>query len=348
MYVDYFFFSYSRIDSFFMNIVIESQIDFVKGGSMVAYIDLIILENLFMNYLILYTTGRLLNKKQSKVRIIIASVVGTAYVFSLCFKLTNIVLNFSKFAIGVLLVKICFRSKGIKVLIKETAVFFFTSFIYAGCSLGFLHIMKPKIVYIVNGIIIGGEYIFEILIISSIVSFTLIKLSMNLVKIKYCLNKKNMICNIQIFYNDRSIKLKALVDTGNLLTDPITNKPVVIVYKEKVRALFDNKHLEIIDALIGGDIVKESEIDNMHIRMIPYTSVGKRQGTMIVCNVDKIKLEYQDIENELNNILIGFYNEALSKNDKYSALIGLQILEGSKIDNEHISKVKSKSKYSIC
>lgn len=348
MKVDYFFFSYSRNDSFFTKNIIKSIIDFIEGGSMVAYIDLIILENLFMNALILYTTGKLLNKKLNKKRICLASIVGTIYVFSLCFKLTSFTLNVSKFVMGIILVKICFGSKNIKVIIKETMIYFFTSFIYAGCSLGFLHILKPKVVYIVNGIIIGGEYIFEIVVISGLVSLALVKLSIRLIKLKEHFNRKNMICNIQIFYKERSIKLRALVDTGNLLVDSITGKPVVIVYKEKIRSLFDNQHLEKIDSLMGGDIVGDCTFDSTCIRAIPYTSVGKSNGMMVVCNVDKIKLEYQDEENEINDVLIGFYNEALSNNDKYSALIGLQILEGSKINNEHISNVKGKGKYSIC
>ena len=35
-------------------------------------------------------------------------------------------------------------------------------------------------------------------------------------------------------------------------------------------------------------------------------------------------------------------------NDKYSALVGLQIFEGSKLKNEFIKNAKSKSKYSVC
>ena len=157
-----------------------------------------------------------------------------------------------------------------------------------------------------------------------------------------------MICNLEIILNKRSIRLKALLDSGNLLTDSLTGAPVIIVYKEKIRALFDNKNLKLIDSIMeGGDLENES-ISEYNIRAIPYVSVGQCNGIMVVCKVDKVKVEYQGELNEINNVLIGFYNEALSKNDKYSALIGLQILERSKINNEHISSVKGKGKYSVC
>jgi len=315
---------------------------------MVAYIDLIVLENFCMNLLILYTTAKLLGNSINKSRMIIASIVGTMYVFSLCFKFSNTILTISKVIMGLIVVGIGIQSKGFIGTIKNTSVYFFTSFIYAGCALGFLHIVKPKVIYIVNGIIIGGEYIFEIVGISSIISFILIKTSMKLIKLKSYFRKKNMICNIELFLNDRSLKLKALLDSGNLLTDTITGAPVIIVYKEKIRALFDNCYLKYIDSLTEGGDIENEFYNEYNIRVIPYVSVGQSNGLMVVCKVDKVKVEYQGESNVIDNVLIGFYNEALSKNDKYSALIGLQILEGSKIDNEHISNVKSKGKYSIC
>ncbi len=315
---------------------------------MVAYLDLIILENLCMNYLILFTTGKLLNRGIKKSRIFIASMLGALYVFSLYFDVPTFVLNLSKFVIGAILVKICFCSKKITTVLKETIVYFFVSFIYAGCALGFVHIVRPKVVYIVNGIIIGGEYIFEVVLISAIVSWALIKSSIKLIKFKQKFTKKDMICNLEIFMNDKSVKMKALLDTGNLLKDPISKDPVVIVSKEKVRCLFNNKTLEQIDSLMGGDELQKDFDNDARIKIVPYISVGNKNGIMVAYKVDKMKVEYHDEVNEISNVLIGFYNDALSKNDKYSALIGLQILERSTVNNGHTANVKSKSKYSVC
>lgn len=314
---------------------------------MTAYIDMIILENLIMNVIILNTTAKLLNRSVKKRRIIISSLIGTLYVFTLCFNCNNLLLNISKIVMGITLVKICFGSAHVNQILKETIVFFFTSFVYAGCALAFMHIAKPKVVYIVNGIIIGGEYIFEIAVLSAVVGMLLIKSSIKLIKLKSHFNRRNMICNIEIFHKNRRIKLKALLDTGNLLIDPISNQPVVIVYKESIRSLFSNEFLNEIDQMMGGDAEFKS-VSCENIRAVPFSSVGNKDGVLIACVVDKMKVEYQDELNEINNVLIGFYNEALSKNSKYSALIGLQILEGSKINNEYIANAKGKGKYSIC
>lgn len=315
---------------------------------MIAYLDLIILENLCMNYLILYTTGKLLNRNIKKLRLFLASIVGALYVFSLYINVPNYVLNISKVLIALLLVKMGFNSNKIKNIIKEAIVLFMVTFVYSGCALGFLHFMKPKVIYIVNGMVIGGEYIFELLLISACISFALIKVSMKLIKLKQKLTKSDMICEIEIKLDDRSVKMKALLDTGNLLTDPITKTPVVIVEKRKVIDLISKEELWKIDSLLGGDGNFQNELYSTRVKAIPYVSVGNKNGIMIAYKVDSIKVEYQDEINELNNVLIGIYNDTLTKNNKYSALIGLQILERSKVKNESNTDIKNESKYSIC
>lgn len=315
---------------------------------MVAYLDLIMLENLCMNFLILFTTGKLLNRTMKKSRVFVASIIGVVYVFSLYFNFTAWFLNISKLLMALCLVKIGFDSKKITSILKEGIVFLMVSFIYSGCALAFIYFVKPKVIYIVNGIIIGGEYIFELVIISAIISYLLIKISMKLIKLKQKLTKNDMLCRIQIFNGKNIVKLNALLDTGNLLTDPISKSPVVIVDKNRVQNLFTAEYFSRIEALMGGDGLDYKNVCDTRLKIIPYTSVGNSNGIMVAYKVDKVKVEYHGELSEINDVLIGFYNDALSRNNKYSALIGLQILERSKVKNEHNTDFKGKGKYSIC
>lgn len=315
---------------------------------MVAYLDLIILENLCMNYLILYTTGKLLNREIRKIRIFVGSLIGALYVFSLYIDVSNLVLNISKVMMAFVFVKIGFNSKSLKSIMKEAVVFFMISFVFSGCALGFVHFMKPKVIYIVNGVIIGGEYIFELLMISALVSFLLIKASMRLIKLKQKLSKADMICKIEIGLDRKSVIMNALLDTGNLLTDPITKEAVIIVERNKLLNLIPQGEFYKIDHLLGGDDFLECDSYNARLRAIPYVSVGNKNGIMIAYKVDYVKVEYQDEINEIDNVLIGIYNDTLTKNNKYSALIGLQVLERSKVKNEYNTDFKNESKYSVC
>ena len=315
---------------------------------MVAYLDLIILENLCMNFIMIYTTGRLLGRKIVKSRIFIASIIGSIYVFSLYIGMPKVLLNASKVLMAVVLVRVGFSAKKIQVLIKEVIVFFLVSFMYSGCALGFIHMFKPRTIYIVNGTIIGGEYIFELLLISAIISFLVIKVSAKILRLKQKITKEDMLCTISIYNKEKSIRINALLDTGNLLTEQVTGRPVVIVEKNVAKALFESAYFEKIESLIEGGEFECNDIDDANIKIIPYMSVGNRNGIIIAYKVDKIEVEYQEKKYEITDVLIGFYNEALTKNGKYSALIGLQILERSIVTDEYNTDVKGKGKYSIC
>lgn len=315
---------------------------------MVAYLDLIILENFCMNFLILYTTGKLLNRKLKRIRLLIASVIGDLYTFLLYINVPSYVVNISKIAMAILLVKISFGSGGIKNIFKESLVFLMVSFIYAGCALGFIYFAKPKIIYIVNGVIIGGEYIFELVLGSAIISFVLIKVSMKLVKLKQRFSKDDMICRINIINDDKEVKLNALLDTGNLLSDPVTGEPVVIVEFNKIKNLFSKTVINKFEYMMGGGKNYESDDYDTNVRIIPYVSVGNSTGVMFSCKVDCVKVEYHGEINVINNVLIGFSRDALTKNNKYSALIGLKILERENDGYEPNTDIKNKGKYSVC
>ncbi|MBR2743715.1 MAG: sigma-E processing peptidase SpoIIGA [Clostridia bacterium] len=315
---------------------------------MTAYLDLIILENFCMNYLIIYTTGKILNRKTKKTRLCIASLIGVLYIFSLYFNVKTWIMNTSKFIVSLVIVQIAFKTKSLKNVLKEQAIFLFITFVYAGCALGFVQAFKPRVIYMVNGIIIGGEYIFEIVGISAVVSFLLIKISVKIVKICQRFSKKDMICHMKVYNQEKVVSMDALIDTGNLLVDSTTGSPVIIVDYIKVLDLFSKRTQSLIETMMGGDELDCSNGFDTKLRIIPYSSVGEENGIMVVYKITKIKVEYHGEVNELNDVLIGFYNGALSKNNKYSALIGLQVLERSNVKVEYNTNSKNKGKYSIC
>ena len=315
---------------------------------MVAYLDLIILENVCMNYLILYTTGKLLMRKVKKVRMLIASLLGAMFVFSLYINIPALLINISKIAMAFALVKVAFNSNKIKMIIKEIIVFMFVTFAYAGSALAFVHMVKPKVIYIVNGVIIGGEYIFELVLLSGIVSLALIIVCTKLIKLKKKYYNSNTICKLTVFKDDKHVSIKALLDTGNLLTDPISKSSVIVSQLEKIDPIIPSESLVEIMYMMGGDVRNKRSAHDANIKIIPYTSVGNNNGIMVAYKVDCVKVEYQDEVYEIKNAVIGFCKDTLSKNNKYSALIGLKMLEEGKVEHEPNANTKKSSEYSVC
>lgn len=194
---------------------------------MTIYIDIVLLENLIMNYIILYATAIILKIKVKNLRLILASLLGALYVIisyiSNIEVYSNIIL---KLILSIIIVYISFNSPNIKSLGKELLIFYMTSFVFGGAAFALIYIVKPQDILMKNGLFLG-TYPLKTIILGTIIAFIIIVTAFKMVKSK--ITKKDMFCEIEIQFNNDIINAKAMIDTGNLLKDPITNIPVVIL-----------------------------------------------------------------------------------------------------------------------
>lgn len=94
-----------------------------------------------------------------------------------------------------------------------------------------LYIIKPQNILIKNGVYIG-TYPIKVAIIGALVGFILTYLAFKLIKGK--ITNKNVIYEVTIFFKDKQENVTAMLDTGNLLKDPISQMPVILVQKDKL------------------------------------------------------------------------------------------------------------------
>ena len=132
-------------------------------------------------------------------------------------------------------------------------------------------------------------------------------------------------CEIQIKHQGKEIRVKALIDSGNLLKDPISQLPVIIVEKEKLKELVDSYFLENMDVILKGEWLVENNTakPQQNFVLIPFRSLGNDHGLLIGFKPDKIELQ---IENRYfkKEAIIGIYPGRLSgKKEEYQAIVGL-------------------------
>ena len=91
-----------------------------------------------------------------------------------------------------------------------------------------------------------------------------------------------------------------------------------------------------------NEIINGKDIDledySSKIRIIPFTSLGKENGILIGLKADSVEIDMEENTINIADVIIGIYNGHLSKNGKYKALIGLDILENSNMYNEETVK----------
>ena len=135
-----------------------------------------------------------------------------------------------------------------------------------------------------------------------------------------------------------------MLDTGNMLKDPITGMPVIIVQKEILKEILPNIILDNLSTIVGGDVPQEVYNDEnlqyiTKFRLIPFSSIGKENGMLLGFKAKKIEIEQEDIKKVIDNVIVGIYEKNLSKKNEYNALIGLDLLEGSEETNELTANV---------
>lgn len=293
-----------------------------------------------MNYIILFATA-VINKVEIKlIRILLSSILGSIYAVV---AYTNILSNSTgviiKILLSVAMIYIAFKPEGFKRFIKQLLIFYLATFTFGGVAFALLYFVKPGELLIENGIYIG-TYPIKIALLGGIVGFVIITIAFNLIKGK--LSKNDMFCNISIYIDSKRKDMISMIDTGNLLKEPITGMPVIIVEKEELKDIIPMEILKNVNKIINGDIddIKNIEQYISKFRVIPFNSLGKQNGLLLGIKADKIIVDYDENKIEHNNIIIGVYEKKLCKNDSYKALIGLDLLDRSDRKIEYFRNVK--------
>ena len=120
---------------------------------MTLYIDLILLENIIMNYIIILATGMICRLNIKHFRLLVASLIGAIYailVYLVDLKIyTNLI---TKILISICMVYIAFNSANIKMLAKQLVIFYLTSFCFGGAAYYLLHNLSPNLIKLINSL----------------------------------------------------------------------------------------------------------------------------------------------------------------------------------------------------
>lgn len=291
-----------------------------------------------MNCIILFATATILKIPKKILRIIASSTIGSIYAIITYISQLIIYSNlFLKIALSIVMIYIAFQPAKIKILLKELMIFYLTSFTFGGVTFALLYFVKPQNISFENGVLIGVSPI-KIILIGGIIGFIIITISFKNIKGK--ITKKDIMCEITVLLNNKKINVKAIIDTGNFLTDPITKMPVVVIEKEKLINILPKSIIENTINFMNGDKTKIEEYLSK-LRVIPFKSLGKENGLLMGIKAEGVSVYYQGVEKFMKDVIVGIYEKKLSNNSSYSALIGLNILEGGDDYNEYFRYIKS-------
>lgn len=295
---------------------------------MTVYLDVVFLENIIINYIIIYATGIISKSKINQLRISLASLFGAIYsIIYYIFRLKIYSSFVLKIILSIFIIYVAFNSKNIKELSKQVLLFYLVSFVFGGAAIAIIYMVNSQNVTIQNGVLVGNYTIKTVLIGIVIAYFTVI-MAFNLIKNK--ISKKDLICEVSVTLNKKKVYTKAMIDTGNLLKEPITNTPVIVMEHTLFYDIMPKEILNNIENILGGDL---SGIDKnlqdeyiSKLKVIPFSSLGKQNGMLLGIKAEDLNVSFKDETKTIEKIIIGIYNKSLTKRGEYRALLGVEIL----------------------
>ena len=130
------------------------------------------------------------------------------------------------------------------------------------------------------------------------------------------------------------VRLKALVDTGNSLTDPLSRAPVVVVTIGAIRPLFPEAVRDDLDGLVRGDFDRVGGIMLHHVlasrvRLIPFTSLGAENGLLVGFTPDRFRILLPKTIEISRRIVVAVAPQVLDPAGEYQGLLHPGLLEGA-------------------
>lgn len=277
-------------------------------------VEYVLIDNLVINFLILYLSALILRTKKNNLRIFCAACFGA--IFSLITPLLTLPLWLEivyKLILGLVVCRIGIKSVGLKKSALCFGVFLLTTAAFAGACFGIVFLFGGEINS--NTITVFGAEIpvGVVLLVCALVAFAIAKIHKKIEKRKL-LGK--FVFFAEIKNKGKQASFDVFLDSGNTLVDPVSNKPVLIAEFCVFSKLFEIP----IDKLITRKI-SESDFENAHY--ISYGAVGGG-GKMLVVEVEDLTISFENKKSFFKNVALGLSYTKFEKCFDCVALMGTQ------------------------
>lgn len=256
------------------------------------YADVWFLVNFIMDSVALLIAGRLTKQRIRAGRLLLGSFVGTSASMLFFFQLKDY--NWYQicvhFMVNPLMVYLCYHSRSKKEFLGQWAVTYL-AFILLGGVLEW---------GMANGT--GNRQFILWLSVAVLFLMTVGKILKNLKR------EKETKYDLLLITREGNISVKGFYDTGNLLVDPLVNRPVHIVKKK----------------VLWEQIQKEQ----IPLRMIPFHSLGQESGMLLAVTLEGMYIMREEHPLYLKKPVFGIADEKLFQDDECDV-----ILNGKSMDN---------------
>lgn len=252
----------------------------------IIYVDVLICVNLFINYFILLSVVKILNLTLKRFKLILAASIGSIYSLTIFLPRLNFFLeSIIKLLMSLSIVIAAFGFIKSRTLLKILSCFYLINFTFGGIIFFIWYFTSINGVFTKNGMIY-----FDIspifLIMSTLITYFIMKL------FNIMIGQKEIplnFCKITFKYKNKSLTLRAKIDTGNTLREPFSNMPIIVTNYNAIKDLI--KECNLYSALFLKD--QAGYKDLIKIRMVPFKTI-MGEGILPAFKMDEIIINYKN------------------------------------------------------
>ena len=242
----------------------------------VVYADELFLENLMIDYILLILTARLVGTDVRRLRVLAAAALGGAYsAMAAVIGMSFLGSAVYKIAMGIIMVLLVFWES--RRIVRICLIFFALSAAFAGALMAVLTVSGGGL-----GDVTFGHVTFGVLALSFGVLYFVFSMVFRRITGH---NVRGEMVDMEIGLGGRRVKVRALMDTGNSLREPVSGAPVTVCALEAILPLFDRVTARLLENVRDPANALGELAGSGHgppgFCLVPYNSLGRQHGMLL-------------------------------------------------------------------
>ncbi|MCP8970237.1 sigma-E processing peptidase SpoIIGA [Ectobacillus ponti] len=296
---------------------------------MVVYADMVWLLNAGIDLALLLLTAAILKQRVKRWRLLAGALIGSSIVIFAFTPWAQVMTHpLMKLLYSFFIVYTTFGFTRFRTFIQILLMFYFVTFMVGGGLIGFHFFLQTSP-------LLGGMVSTSTISFGDPVSWVFVLLG---VPAAYYFSKKRIehveithirfdqMVQVELVVGQKVKQIKALIDSGNQLYDPITKTPVMIVEAACTGDLFPTWLLEQAKEPHRFQDAPEEDDWLTRLRMIPYRGVGQSNSFLLAVKPDCIRIHKDGEVLSVQRVLIGITHTTLSADREYECILHPKLL----------------------
>ena len=137
--------------------------------------------------------------------------------------------------------------------------------------------------------------------------------------------KENCTYQVCLYEGDKSREGKALLDTGNGLTDPVSGKPVNVIRREMLNGLLADTILDSLEHF--SEKCPDEDFGNLSPHFVPFATLGCTGGLLVAITIDYLSLEMQGKHKVIFRPVVAFSDEETVFPENYQMILHPNLID---------------------